>query len=63
MPDDDRSLWEAVLGDGRPLLLFTGLSLVLSGGFALFLAITRQFLPHLVLSAPMRSAQLAPATV
>ena len=34
------------MGDGRPLLMFTGLSLVLSGGFALYLALTHQFLPH-----------------
>jgi len=33
-------------GDGRRLLTLVGLSLVLSGGFALFLAATRQLLPH-----------------
>lgn len=34
------------MGDGWPLLMFTGLSIVLSGGFALFLAATGHFLPH-----------------
>ena len=43
---DNRSLGEAILGDGRPLLLFTGLALVLSGGFAIFQAGTGHFLPH-----------------
>ena len=36
----------ALAGDGRRLLTLVGLSLVLSGGFALFLAATRQLLPH-----------------
>jgi hypothetical protein len=43
---EDPGLLQALLGDGRPLLLFTGLSLVLSGLFALFLGATGQFLPH-----------------
>ena len=43
---DDRGLLQAVLGDGRPLLIFTGLCLVLSGMFALFLSATGHFLPH-----------------
>jgi hypothetical protein len=43
---DDRGLVQALLGDGRPLLVFTGLSLILSGGFALFLSAAGQFLPH-----------------
>ncbi len=42
----DRGLLETLVGDGRPLLLFTGLSLVLSGAFALFLSATGHFLPH-----------------
>ncbi|MCA1849689.1 MAG: hypothetical protein LC672_01220, partial [Acidobacteria bacterium] len=37
---------QALVGDGRPLLIFTGLCLVLSGCFALFLSATSQFLPH-----------------
>lgn len=43
---DNRSLLEAMIGDGRPLLLFTGLALVLSGSFATFQAATGHFLPH-----------------
>lgn len=34
------------MGDGRPLLLFAGVSLTLFGGFALFLSASQQFLPH-----------------
>lgn len=44
--NDNRGILETAIGDGRPLLLFTGLSLVLAGGFALFLSATGQFLPH-----------------
>ena len=44
--NDNRGIFETLIGDGRPLLLFTGLSLVLSGAFALFLSATGQFLPH-----------------
>jgi hypothetical protein len=36
----------ALLGDGRRLLTLVGISLMVSGGFALFLAATRQLLPH-----------------
>ena len=43
---EQRSLVAALAGDGRRLLTLVGLSLVLSGGFALFLAATRQLLPH-----------------
>lgn len=43
---DQRGLLEALVGDGRPLLVFVGLSLVLSGAIALFLAATGHFLPH-----------------
>jgi hypothetical protein len=43
---DDRSLLDALVGDGRPLLLFTGLALLLSGFFAIFQASTGHFLPH-----------------
>lgn len=43
---DDRGLIQALVGDGRSLLIFTGLCLVLSGGFALFLSATGHFLPH-----------------
>lgn len=43
---DDRGLLQALMGDGRPFLIFTGLCLVLAGGFALFLSATGHFLPH-----------------
>lgn len=55
---DERGLLQALLGDGRPLLIFTGLSLVLSGAFALFLSATGQFLPHDVQFLGMSAEQL-----
>lgn len=45
-PNDDLGLIDALVGDGRSLIAFTGLALVLAGGFALFLAATGHFLPH-----------------
>lgn len=55
---DDRGIFTALIGDGRPLLLFTGLALVLSGIFAIFIAATGQFLPHDVQFLGMTSAEL-----
>src|SRR6266446_9746189 len=55
---DDRGLFGALVGDGRPLLLFTGLCLVLSGLFALFLSATGHFLPHDVQYLGMTAEQL-----
>jgi hypothetical protein len=46
MTTDNRGIFEALIGDGRPLLLFTGLALILSGGFAIFIAATGHFLPQ-----------------
>lgn len=43
---DDRSLPDAIVGDGRPLLLAVAASLVFAGGFVIYLAVTRQMLPH-----------------
>lgn len=43
---DNRSLFAAITGEGRPLLLFTGLALFLAGAFAIFQAATGHFLPH-----------------
>jgi hypothetical protein len=43
---EDRGFFEAMIGDGRPLLVLTGLALIFSGGFALFQSATGQFLPH-----------------
>ncbi len=39
-------LFSALVGDGRSLLSLTGLALILSGGFMLFLSATGSFLPH-----------------
>jgi hypothetical protein len=55
---DERGIFQALLGDGRPLLIFTGLCLVLSGAFALFLSATGQFLPHDVQFLGMSAEQL-----
>lgn len=58
MTSDDRGLLQALVGDGRPLLLFSGLSLVLAGGFALFLSASKHFLPHDVQYLGMTAEQL-----
>ena len=55
---DDRSLVDAVLGDGRPLLLLSGLILVIAGLFAIFQAATGHFLPHDVYFLGMDAAEL-----
>jgi hypothetical protein len=44
--NENEDFFGALIGDGRPLLSLTGLCLVLSGLFALFLSATRHFLPH-----------------
>ncbi len=41
-----RHFLPALLADGRPLLSLTGIALLLSGGFALFLSATGAFLPQ-----------------
>ena len=61
MPDDDRddaSLLVVVLGDGRPLLLATAAALFFSGGFAVFLAASRELLPQDVRYLGMTAAEL-----
>jgi len=45
-PRDTRGLAEALIGDGRPVLTFTGLALAACGAFALFQSVTGHFLPH-----------------
>jgi hypothetical protein len=55
---DERGFLPALIGDGRPLLAFTGLALVLSGVFAFFLAATGHFLPHDEQFLGMTSADL-----
>src|SRR5262245_37769384 len=44
--DYRRGFFEALVGDGRPLLKLTGIALIGSGLFAFFLAGTGHFLPH-----------------
>lgn len=39
-------LFHVVVGDGRTLIDFTAFALLFSGGFALFLSLRREFLPH-----------------
>jgi hypothetical protein len=43
---DERGLLETVLGDGRFLVALTGISLVLSGGFAILQSVAGQLLPQ-----------------
>src|SRR5947209_5614476 len=42
----NRGFFQARIGDGRPLLIFTALVLILCGVFAIFQAATGHFLPH-----------------
>ena len=55
---DQRGIISALVGDGRPLLIFTGLALVLAGAFALFLSANQHFLPHDVNFLGMTAEQL-----
>lgn len=55
---DDTSFIEPVVGDGRPLLLTVAGALSFSGGFALFLAATGDFLPQDVHYLGMTAAEL-----
>ena len=48
----------SLIGDGRPLLALVALSLMLSGGFALFLSATGHFLPHDIRFLGMDKEQL-----
>ncbi|MGA8026235.1 MAG: hypothetical protein WB992_03760 [Bryobacteraceae bacterium] len=43
---DERSLLQAVLGDGRFLIALTGISLALSGGFAVLQSVSGRLLPQ-----------------
>ncbi|MBL8850349.1 MAG: hypothetical protein JNG89_11780, partial [Planctomycetaceae bacterium] len=58
---DQRGFLAALIGDGRPLLALTGVSLIGSGLFAFFLAATRHFLPHDVAYLGMTAQQLCEA--
>lgn len=55
---DSRGFFQALIGDGRPLLTLTGVCLIFSGGFALFLAATGHFLPHDIAFLGMTADQL-----
>lgn len=44
--NQDQRFLAALIGDGRPLIAFTGLALLMSGVFAFFLSATKHFLPH-----------------
>jgi hypothetical protein len=58
---DNRSLLEVVLGDGRFLIALTGISLALSGGFAILQSIAGQLLPQDSHAIGMDSLALAHA--
>lgn len=57
IPPEENFL-HAVIGDGRPLIDLTGIALILSGAFALFLSATGSFLPHDVDFLGLQPAQL-----
>ena len=54
----DRGLFAELVGDGRPLLALTAYALLLSGGFAVFLSLRREFLPHDVAYLGMTADEL-----
>jgi hypothetical protein len=56
---DRRTLLEALLGDGRFLLVFTSIILVLSGMFVIVQSVTGHFLPHDVSYLGLDAAQLS----
>src|SRR5215475_12776449 len=54
----DDGLLASLIGDGRPLLALVAVSLMLSGGFAIFLSASGHFLPHDVRFLGMDKDQL-----
>jgi hypothetical protein len=58
MDSNSRGLFEALVGDGRPLIVFTAICLALSGAFALFQSSTGHFLPHDVAFLQMAPQEL-----
>jgi len=54
----DRGFLETSIGDGRPLLVVSAVLLVGSGAFAIFQAITGNFLPHDTLYLGMTASEL-----
>jgi hypothetical protein len=55
---DNRSFFQSLIKDGRPLLTLTAVLLILFGLFAFFLAATKHFLPHDVVYLGMTSDEL-----
>ena len=55
---DNRSLIPVIIGDGRPLLVFTGLILALSGLFVIAQSLSGYFLPHDTEFIGLTAAQL-----
>jgi hypothetical protein len=43
---DDPGLFRVLVGDGRPLIALTAVCLAIAGGFAVFLSMVGEFLPH-----------------
>lgn len=56
--EQDRGLLRELIGDGRPPLTLTAVALFLSGVFAIFLAVRREFLPQDVAFLGMSAAEL-----
>lgn len=56
--EDARGFFSPLVGDGRPLLIAMAGGLMFAGGFAMFLAATREFLPHDVHYLGMTAADL-----
>jgi hypothetical protein len=56
---DRRTLFDALISDGRFLLIFTALILILSGLFVIVQSITGHFLPHDVVYLGLDAAQLS----
>lgn len=54
----EAGLGELLLDDGRPALLLTAAALLVSGAFAVFLSIRREFLPHDVAFLGMTAEEL-----
>lgn len=54
----DRGFLHELLADGRPALSLSAVALLLSGGFAVFLAARREFLPHDVAYLQMSASDL-----
>ncbi len=55
---DDRSFLNALIGDGRPLLVLSSVFLLACGAFGIFQASTSQFLPHDAAFLGMSAADL-----